>query len=150
MLHPLPRTAAILACAALLAACRDRSDQAATPPPAAPPAAGEVPSTGGSVYEVRITTGADRATTFRPAVVTARRGDVIRFVLAGGGDGSGVSFPGQANPPDVPLPSPSPLMRQPGQVYEIPVDLPAGAYTFSSLPPGPAAAVGRLVVADRP
>lgn len=149
MLHPFPRTAAILACAALLGACRDRSDKAAAPPPAAPPTAGEVPSTGGSVYEVRIATGADGATTFHPAVVTARPGDVIRFVLAGG-EGSGVSFPRQGNPPDAPLPSPSPLMRQPGQVYEIPVDLPAGAYTFSSLPPGPAAAVGRLTVADRP
>jgi plastocyanin len=142
---PLPRTAALLLLSGAFLACsRDRPAEEAAPPPAAPATAGEVPSTGGSVYEVRITRGPDGAAGFDPAVVTARRGDVVRFVLAD--SSGGVSFPRRGNPPDAPLPSPSPVMRQPGQVYEIPVDLPAGTYTFTSLPPGPGASTGRLTV----
>lgn len=128
----------------LLAACdRGRPGENAAPPPAQR-AAGEVPATGGNVYEVRITRRADGSAAFQPPRVAARRGDVIRFVR-GDADG-GVSFPGRNNPPGAALPSPSPLMRQPGQVYEVPVDLPPGAYTFVSLPPGAGASTGTLDV----
>ena len=138
----LTRAAALLALAVTAAACsRDRPAEDATPPPPAPAAAGEVPSTGGIVYEVRITPAG-----FIPALVDARRGDVIRFVLAD--SSGGVTFPRRGNPGGAALPSPSPVMRQPGQVYEIPVDLPPGAYTFAELPPGPGASIGQLTVRD--
>jgi plastocyanin len=138
------RPAAILVLAVLAAACsRDRPAKEAAHRPNAQPTTGEVPSTGGHVYEVKITHGTDGTVAFAPARVTARRGDVLRFVR-GDADG-GVAFPRRTNPPNAPLPSPSPLMRQPGQVYELPVDLAPGTYTFVSLPPGPA--VGTLMVA---
>ena len=137
-----PRPAALLLLAVMAGACsRDRPAEEAAPPPPAPSAAGEVPSTGGIVYEVRITPGG-----FAPAAVFAQRGDVIRFVLAD--SSGGVSFPRRGNPEGAALPSPSPVMRQPGQVYEIPVDLPPGAYTFTGLPPGPGASTGQLTVQD--
>jgi hypothetical protein len=138
---PLLRVFVLLALPAVLASCsRDRTTEDAAPPPAAPSTAGAVPSTGGVVYAVRITAGG-----FDPAAITARRGDVLRFVLAD--SSGGVSFPRRGNPPGAPLPSPSPVMRQAGQIYEIPVDLPGGAYTFTTLPPGPGASTGRLTVA---
>lgn len=141
------RAAALLACTAIVAGCRrDQPAEEKAPPPDAPAVAGRVPSTGGSVYEVRIARRGD-APAFEPATITARRGDVIRFVLADSGGGSGVSFPRAGNPAGASLPSPSPLMRQPGQVYEVPVDLPPGSYAFVSLPPGPRAASGTLAVA---
>ncbi|HYR11686.1 MAG TPA: hypothetical protein VEQ60_28140 [Longimicrobium sp.] len=138
----------LLAAAIVAAACtRDHPADEAAQPPAAPAAAGEVPSTGGRVYEVRIVS-ARGAPSFQPSLVAARRGDVIRFVLADGGAGTGVSFPREGNPAGAPLPSPSPLMRHPGQVYEVPINLPTGTYTFASLPPGPGAAAGTLTVSD--
>jgi plastocyanin len=137
------RPAAILVLAVLAAACsRDRPAKDPAHRPNAQPATGEVPSTGGHVHEVRITHGTDGAAAFAPARVTARQGDVLRFVR-GDADG-GVAFPRRPNPAGALLPSPSPLMRQPGQVYEVPVDLPPGTYTFVSLPPGPG--VGTLEV----
>lgn len=116
----------------LAAACgRDRPGEEESPPSAAAPAAGEVPSTGGRVYEVRMrTTRGGEAGVFDPARLTARRGDVIRFVLADADTTHGVSFPTGENPQGAALPSPSPLMRQVGQVYELPVDLAPGTYTF--------------------
>ena len=139
------RALAPLALCGVLSACgRDRPTEEVSPPPPGPP---QLPATGGRVHEVRVRAGAGgEANPFDPALVTARRGDVVRFVLADSGAARGVSFPTEGNPAGAALPAPSPLMHQTGQVYEIPVDLPAGDYAFTVLPPHPGAAPGRLTV----
>jgi plastocyanin len=98
----------------------------------------------GTVIEVRMmSVNGER---FGPAELTARRGDVVRFVLESGVHN--VSFPDDQARPGVRLPESSPYLQVPGQTYDILIELPAGDYTFHCDPHAVLGMVGRLTVVD--
>ncbi|MBW3627718.1 MAG: hypothetical protein KY464_00340 [Gemmatimonadetes bacterium] len=111
------------------------TDGAAASAPASAPA--------GRVIEVKmVTDGA--ANHFEPAEVTARKGDVIRFVLQSGVHN--VSFAGDPQAAAAGLPATSPFLSSPGQVHEVPVNFAAGRYTFQCDPHVALGMVGTLTV----
>ena len=100
-------------------------------------------ATTGQVIEVKMVT--DGATNhFVPAEVTAKKGDVIRFVLESGVHN--VSFAADPNAAAAGLPSPSPFLQQPGQTYDVAVTFPAGKYAFQCDPHAMLGMVGSLTV----
>lgn len=87
----------------------------------------------GTVHTVRMTTtqgGASGA--FEPANITVKKGDVIKFVSEGNA-AHNVSFPADQNAGKSNLPPPSPYLTN-GQVYELQVNLDAGAYKIQCDP----------------
>jgi plastocyanin len=102
-----------------------------------------VPLTG-TVIEVGMHGVGD--TYFDPKEITARRGDVLKFVLVSGVHN--VSFPEAENPLGAQLPDTGPYLQAPGQTYEVIVDFPAGEYHFVCDPHIPLGMVGTLTVTD--
>jgi plastocyanin len=97
----------------------------------------------GQVIEVRmVTEGATNH--FVPAEVTAKKGDVIRFVLESGVHN--VSFAADPNAAAAGLPSPSAFLQQPGESYDVAVTFPAGKYAFQCDPHAVLGMVGTLTV----
>lgn len=97
----------------------------------------------GNVIEVKmITKGATNA--FEPAQVTARQGDVIRFVLDSGVHN--VSFPADKNAGAANLPAASTYLQQPGQTHDVAVNMAPGSYTFQCDPHVMMGMVGTLDV----
>lgn len=144
------RYAFLIAASAVMYGCGsgDSATQAAQTPaqPAAEPAAattGAAPATTGRVVEVQmITNGAENR--FEPAEVRASPGDVVRFTLVGGVHN--VSFPAAKNGGAGNLPAASPYLQQPGQTYDLPVELAPGSYTFQCDPHAMMGMVGTLTV----
>lgn len=115
--------------------------------PAQPPQNEAVaPEPGGQVIEVQMKMEGATKAVFEPAKITARQGDVVRFVNVD--NVHNVSFPKGNNPSGVTLPPTSPYLTQPGQVYELKVDLPAGTYDFQCDPHAAMGMVGQLTVAQ--
>ncbi|HEX6939915.1 MAG TPA: plastocyanin/azurin family copper-binding protein [Longimicrobiales bacterium] len=139
--------ATALAAALPLAACGGEADEAATRPDRQPataaPAAAAEPT--GAVIEVRMVTD-DRGNHFEPEQVQARRGDVLRFVLASGVHN--VSFPADSNGGAAGLPAPGPYLQLPGQTYDVPVELAPGSYFFQCDPHALLGMTGRLTVVE--
>ena len=100
------------------------------------------PAAGGEVIEVRMTM-ADGGR-FEPARITAKPGDVIRFVNVE--NVHNVHFPAANNPPGVALPPASPYLTSPGQTYELKVEMPAGTYDYQCDPHAAMGMVGQLTV----
>lgn len=136
----------------LLAACGGEAETApvaeTTPPatevntPAPAPQNEVAPAPGAEVVEVRM--NMQSGGRFEPSKITARPGDVIRFVNVEGVHN--VSFPQGNNPAGVALPGPSAYLTQPGQNYEMKVELPAGTYNFQCDPHAAMGMVGELTV----
>jgi plastocyanin len=99
----------------------------------------------GTVIEVKMVSGGI-GELFTPADLTAKRGDVIRFVLEAGVHN--VSFPADRNPAGVVLPAASAYLQIPGQAHELLVDLPAGEYNYHCDPHAMLGMVGTLTVLD--
>ncbi|MDQ3389102.1 MAG: plastocyanin/azurin family copper-binding protein [Gemmatimonadota bacterium] len=121
-------------------------------PTAAPASPATAPTTGasttGNVIEVVMTTtDAGASGTFEPATITARKGDVIRFV-AEGGAAHNVSFPQADNPGKAGLPAPSPYITTAGQTWELPVTMNAGSYNFQCDPHAMMGMKGVLTVTE--
>lgn len=143
------RSTGIVAGLAVLAACGSEgsaaveqpSQTAAAEAPAAQPEAVQ-PAPGGEVIEVRMTMA--NGGTFEPSEISAKPGDVIRFVNVE--NVHNVSFPAAKNSGAANLPAPSPYLTAPGQTYDLPVDLASGTYTFQCDPHVPMGMVGTLTV----
>lgn len=99
----------------------------------------------GTVIEVRMVSGGS-GELFTPADLTAKRGDVIRFVLEAGVHN--VSFPADKNPAGVVLPKASAYLQIPGQTHDLLVDLPAGEYNYHCDPHAVLGMIGTLTVLD--
>jgi plastocyanin len=106
-------------------------------------AASSVPLTG-NVITVEMHGIGD--TYFEPKEVTARRGDVLKFVLVSGVHNA--SFPAEENPAGVALPPTGPYLQVPGQTYEVTVDFPPGEYFFVCDPHWAMDMTGTLTVID--
>lgn len=112
--------------------------------PAAPAAA--APAAGGQVIEVKMIMGTGQPV-FEPAQVTAKPGDIVRFVNVD--NVHNVSFPADKNAGVAgALPAPSPYMATPGQTYDLKVELQPGTYTFQCDPHAAMGMVGQLTVAQ--
>jgi plastocyanin len=98
----------------------------------------------GTVIEVKMSSVGGEV--FGPAELSARRGDVVRFVLESGVHN--VSFPADQNVAGVRLPDASPYLQIPGQYHDILIDLPAGEYNFHCDPHAVLGMVGTLTVTD--
>lgn len=97
----------------------------------------------GNVIEVKmITDGAVNA--FVPAEVTARKGDVVRFVLESGVHN--VSFAGDPAAAAAGLPGASRFLQSPGESYDVVVNAAPGKYKFQCDPHVPMGMVGTLTV----
>lgn len=122
------------------------SDTATDAPMNAPSDAGDaaVVEPRGNVVEVQMITD-ENGNYFEPAEVTARRGDVVRFVLVSGVHN--VTFPAADNPSDPDLPEEmGPMLQLPGQTYDITVDFGPGKYRFQCDPHVPLGMLGTLAV----
>lgn len=98
----------------------------------------------GTVIEIAMVGVGD--TYFEPADVTAKRGDVLRFVLESGVHN--VEFPADQNPSGVELPETSPMLQAPGQTWDYTVDLPVGTYTYHCTPHAALGMIGSLTVTE--
>lgn len=121
------------------------STPATTPAPTAGAEQGGTvtPDPGGQVHEIRMTMASGGR--FEPAQITAKRGDVLKFVNVE--NVHNVHFRPQDNPGVNNLPPASPFLSQPGQVWEMKVDLePGRSYHFVCDPHIAAGMVGDLTV----
>lgn len=100
------------------------------------------PAPGNEVIEVRMVMPNGANPAYVPSQITARPGDVIRFVNSE--NVHNVHF--VKGPAGATLPPASPYLTQPGQTYDLKVDLPAGAYDFQCDPHVALGMVGNLTV----
>jgi plastocyanin len=84
-------------------------------------------------------------TGFSPSTITARRGDLLRFVNRDGMDHN-VSFPKRRNPEGANLPPVGPMLETEGEIYELVVELDPGSYYFQCDPHVSMGMAGRLIV----
>ena len=105
-------------------------------------AAADVPATG-NVIEVKMITDG-QGNYFQPAEVSARPGDVVRFVLESGVHN--VSFPADQNASAAGLPAAGEMLQLPGQTYDVPVNFGPGEYKFQCDPHAMLGMVGTLKV----
>ena len=112
------------------------STQAAAPSPSATPASAwgeQTPDAGGQVITVEMLTDDQGNNIFRPAEVTAKKGDVVRFTLVSGVHN--VHFLADSNPNMQGLPSaPSDMLQLQGQTFDVKVGAAAGKYYFQCDP----------------
>lgn len=121
----------------------ETTDEATPATPAT--AASTVAATGDTITVEMITDGDGNY--FRPAELTAKRGDVVRFELVAGVHN--VHFVADSNPGVTNLPPVSDMLQLPGQTVDILVDLPAGkAYYFQCDPHALLGMIGHLTVKD--
>jgi plastocyanin len=148
---------AALAAALTLAACGGASEQttgAEIAPPAgqaasenaAPDAGGpQTPDAGGQVVTVEMLTDEQGNNVFRPADVTARKGDVVRFTLVSGVHN--VHFVADSNPGAQGLPTkPGDMLQLPGQTYDVKVTSGPGRYFYQCDPHALLGMVGHVTV----
>jgi plastocyanin len=147
------RTSRLLAVAStivFLAACGGGDTAAATdagqPAAAAGATAGgeQTPDAGGSVITVEMITDDQGNNVFRPALVEAKRGDVVRFTLVAGVHN--VHFLPDSNPTAKGLPPAGELLQLPGQTYDLKVTFEPGRYFFQCDPHALLGMVGHLEV----
>lgn len=144
----------VIPAVALLAACGgETASQAATdsaqvqgagaPAVEAAAPAAAAPVAGGEVIEIKMSMAGSKAV-FEPAEVTAKQGDVLRFVNVD--NVHNVSFPADKNANAAGLPAASPFLTTPGQTYDVTVDMQPGTYTFQCDPHVAMGMVGTLTV----
>jgi plastocyanin len=146
--------AAALAAALTLAACGGAKDQQsgsaadttqAAAPPAAAAAGEQTPDAGGQVVKVELATDEQGNNVFRPAEVTAKKGDVVRFTLVSGVHN--VHFLADSSPNMQGLPSaPSDMLQLQGQTFDVKVGAAAGKYYFQCDPHALLGMKGHLTV----
>lgn len=93
----------------------------------------QTPDAGGQVIKVEMLTDEQGNNVFRPADVTAKRGDVIRYTLVGGVHN--VHFLADSNPGVAGLPPAGDLLQLPGQTWDVKVTFPAGKTLFYQCDP---------------
>jgi plastocyanin len=97
----------------------------------------------GTIIQVRLVTD-DKGNYFEPDAIRAKPGDVLRLVLVSGMHN--FSIPADRNPGKRGLPAPTELLSTAGQTLDVPVNLPAGEYTFQCDPHVALGMVGTLTV----
>lgn len=141
----------LIAVAALSVACGGEkksppADTAAVAPatPASPAGGPYTPDPGGKVITVElITDGVGNY--YKPAEITAKRGDVVRYTLKVGVHN--VHFLPDSNAGKTGYPQgPSELLQLPGQTYDVKVSFDPGTYYFQCDPHAALGMKGHLIV----
>jgi plastocyanin len=139
---------ALAACGGAKDSPSSAGDSAASPSAQAAPApAGgpQTPDAGGKVVTVEMLTDEQGNNVFRPAEVTASKGDVVRYTLVSGVHN--VHFVADSNRTAEGLPAaPSDMLQLPGQTYDVKVVSAPGRYYFQCDPHALLGMVGHLVV----
>ncbi|MGZ8491101.1 MAG: plastocyanin/azurin family copper-binding protein [Gemmatirosa sp.] len=105
----------------------------------------QTPDAGGQVITVEMLTDDQGNNVFRPAEITARKGDVVRYTLVSGVHN--VNFVADSNPNAQGLPTkPGDLLQLPGQTYDLKVVSPPGRYYFHCDPHALLGMIGHLGV----
>ena len=147
----------IMGLIALAAACGggdDAADTATTDTATttAGPSTGTTTTPAGDAVVVQVTTTANGASgTFEPQNVTVRRGQTIRWVIQPGPvvAAHNVSFAtAQGNPAGFTPPADSPYLQNPGDQFEMAVDLPAGTYHYTCTPHATLGMNGTITVTE--
>ncbi len=141
----------LIVAAAFAAACggekKNPGDtQAAAPPAATPTPSGGpyTPDPGGKVIPVELISDAV-GNYFKPAQITAKRGDVVRYTLKVGVHN--VHFLPDSNSGKSGYPQgPSDMLQLPGQTYDVKVSFDPGTYYFQCDPHAALGMKGHLVV----
>lgn len=135
--------------ALLLAACggtkegAPAADTAASAASASQAGAPATPDAGGRIDTVQLIAD-DKGSRFEPSEITAKKGDVVHFVLNVGVHN--VDFLPDSNPGAQGLPAKSDLLQLPGQAYDYKVDLKPGKYYFQCDPHAALGMKGHLTV----
>lgn len=123
----------------LLAACGGGGDEtpkanepAGEMAPAPAPAPTASAATGDTIVVRMVTTQNGAGGQFEPAAITAKPGDVVRFV-SDGGAAHNVDFT-SVNPGVAGMPAASSYVVADGQSVDVPVTFPAGTYNFVCQP----------------
>ena len=105
------------------------------------------PAGQGQVIEIQMkTTNNGASGEFVPAQVTAKKGDILRFVNDGGA-AHNANFAGDpANAGKSGLPGPTPYATAAGQSVDVPVTMDAGTYSFQCDPHAAMGMKGQLTV----
>jgi plastocyanin len=134
----------------LLASCggEKKTVPSETPAASAPAAAATsgplTPDPGGKIIKVELASDAD-GNYFKPAEISAKRGDVVRFTLKVGVHN--VHFVADSNPGRAGYPqAPSDFLQLPGQTYDVAVNFAAGTYYFQCDPHAALGMKGHLIV----
>lgn len=142
------RTIAVGAAFAVAACGGDRQDANDTTTAGASPAAAAsgnaTPDAGGKVILVEMETDAAGLNKFEPAVVEAKRGDVIRYTLISGVHNA--HFLADSNPGKTGLPTAGPLLQLPHQTYDVKVSWDPGRYYFQCDPHALLGMIGHVTV----
>jgi plastocyanin len=141
-----------LALLILAAACGGGGGEQPPAETPAPPTAQSVPMStspatpdaGGKIIEIEMETDAQGNNLFRPADVTASRGDVLRYKLVSGVHN--VHFVADSNPTLKPALDPSPMLQLPGQSIDVKVTWDAGRYFYQCDPHMLLGMVGHITV----
>jgi len=138
--------ALFFAAAPFLAACGDEATPQTSAAVQSETTAETTPSVEptGEIIEVRMTAAGGGA--FEPSELTARQGDVIRFVNVE--DVHNISWPAGQNPSGANLPPTSPFFTAPGETHDVLVEMEPGSYFFQCDPHVPMGMVGTLEVID--
>lgn len=138
-------TAAIEGCGRARAQA-DASGNAEAASAAPPGTAGgtQTPDAGGKVIPVEVLTDEAGNNVFRPNVIHARKGDVIRFTLKQGVHN--VDFLADSNSDKSGLPKASDLLQLPGQTYDVKVTFEKGDHYFQCDPHSALGMKGHLIV----
>lgn len=142
--------ALVAVCASALAACTGdapKNEPAAEPATPAVTGGPQTPDAGGNVVNVEMLTDEQGNNVFRPAELTVKQGDVVRFTLVSGVHN--VHFLPDSNPGASGLPGASDMLQAPGQTYDLKITLAAGRYFFQCDPHALLGMVGYLTVAAR-
>ena len=142
--------AAVLALGVLAACNNEPSSSGSTGQPAAAPSAAAAPSgpqtpdPGGKVITVELYTDGN-GNYYKPAELTAKRGDVIRYTLKVGVHN--VHFLPDSNAGKSGYPqAPSDFLQLPGQTYDVKVTFAPGKYYFQCDPHAALGMKGHLTV----
>lgn len=139
------RTGGTLTALMMMMACGGGEATEGAAPATPATAAATVAATGDTITVEMITDGDGNI--FKPAQITAERGDVLRFVLVAGVHN--VHFVADSNPGVANLPPVSDMLQLPGQTHDVLVDLPAGkSYYFQCDPHALLGMIGQLTVKD--
>jgi plastocyanin len=112
---------------------------------AAPAAAGEqTPDAGGRVVPIEMLTDDQGNNVFRPADVTAKRGDVLRYTLVSGVHN--VHFLADSNPGKPGLPAASDMLQLNGQTYDVKVTWAPGRYYYQCDPHALLGMIGHVTI----
>lgn len=145
------RSATAIAAFTALLACGDRGGAGFADTPAATQrsaaAGSQTPDEGGSIIDVEMVTDEEGNNRYRPAEVSARTGDVVRYRLVSGVHN--VNFVADSNPGRPGLPPASDLLQLPGQTYDLKVSMAPGRYYFHCDPHALLGMIGHLNVAPK-